>query len=190
MGGNYNSAKNNYVHDCMDHGCPLELTVDEQGKSGFTDNVFDGNVIERCDGGFLFANWSCNDPKNGPVFHNVNISNNYVAWCGYGFGAYINRERQEVDRISAIDNGGNYRYAKYDNVNVTNNVFYISKYTLVNAYSKGKEQIHYQGNTYANSGLFCRSETSDNWMILMSIENMNQVKKYLNDKDGIYKILK
>lgn len=190
MGGNYNLAKNNYVHDCMDHGCTLELTVDEQGKSGFTDNVFDGNVIERCDGGFLFANWSCNDPKNGPVFHNVNISNNYVAWCGYGFGAYINRERQEVDRISAIDNGGNYRYAKYDNVNVTNNVFYISKYTLVNAYSKGKEQIHYQGNTYANSGLFCRSETSDNWMILMSIENMNQVKKYLNDKDGIYKILK
>lgn len=190
MGGNHNTAKNNYVHDCMDHGCTLELTIDDQWKSGFTENCFDGNLIEKCDGGFLFANWDCSDPKNGPAFNNVTISNNYVVRCGYGFGAYINRDRQEVDRVSAVDNGGNYTYVKYNNVNVINNVFYISKYTLINAHSKGKEQIHYQGNTYANFGLFCRSETTDNWMDLLGIENMRKVKKYLNDKDGVYKILK
>lgn len=190
MGGNYNTAKNNYVHDCMDHGCTLELTPDEQGTVGFTMNVFSGNVIENCNGGFLFANWFCSDAKNGPKFNNITISDNYVVRCGYGFGETINRVRQNEDRIAAIDNGGNHTYVKYNNVKVTNNTFYLSKYALVNTYSDGKEQITYDGNVYANYGLFYRHrDQKQKWTSFYGRDTMSKAKKLINDKHAKFILL-
>lgn len=167
-GGSDNIVTGNYVHHTYDNGLIEETGPWYNDKERFAkNNTYKGNLVEYCSGGVCIADWASvhTENYNNPLYDDFLIEDNYIMYTGYGWS------HQGVDedwgQTNALPNMGNssiyfaFPPKSCTNINVINNVFYLSKYALVDGREKilpGKNvaqnyDVNFSGNTYVQNTL-------------------------------------
>ena len=125
IGGQNNTAENNYVAHTYDWGITIEGYLPGEGENWeerYRDNcTISGNLVEYC-GGILVVSWDAwNAALDVPMFTNIAILNNYVMHSGGG--GWIHGEDLEAGDtyLSAL---GLYLNPGCSNIECSDNVFY------------------------------------------------------------------
>lgn len=143
-----NSAVNNYVHHCFDHG----IIVGETGFLGYYDErhgnlIAKDNLIEYCNAGLSLTIWEPYDGKHKYV--DTLIQGNYILYSGYGWSYEqhyrISGDKDDIIACSLLFQG----YAANENTRVNDNVFYMAKAALVMLPIDRNYMPTFHGNTYA-----------------------------------------
>ncbi len=143
-----NTAINNYVHHCFDHG----IIVGETGFLGWYDEkhghlIAKNNIIEYCNAGLSLTIW---EPYDGVhKYVDTLIQGNYVLYSGYGWSYQqhfrLSGESDDIIASSLLFQG----YVANENTRVIDNVFYMAKAALVMLPINRDYMPSFRGNTYA-----------------------------------------
>lgn len=169
--GDNNSIRNNYIHHVYDNGITIEgFSASSEISAWKRENsIITGNIIEACYGGLLVADWyAWNKLLNHPSFNNIRIDDNYFIRSGYGWS-----HQDTGDYTGSLTLY--FHPGSLSNINISNNVFYLSKYALVvlSSESEGMRPV-FSANTYV------QNEFGDiiNRKILNSSIRKDQAYKY------------
>ena len=176
----YFIADNNYIYQVYD-----EAITNQCGDIAFNEKtLFINNLIEYCTYGI---NVWIHVASERTHVKNVTIDNNIIMYTGYGFGhSYAmggNNHIVDENFTGAITT---FDYSNpIENFVISNNIFYISRGSLIYYSSDKKYQPKFSGNTYvqrnfANMFMY-RTEPrrEDNWVTFFY--NTPNAKKYANE---------
>lgn len=164
--GSNNLAINNYIHHIYDNGLAEETGPWYSDKDrNAQNNTYKGNLVEYCSGGLCIADWASihTDTYNKPLYSDFIIEDNYFMYTGYGW-SHQGSDEDWGQAFSDPNMGNSSIYFAFPpdtctNINVINNVFYLSKFSLVG----GREMIlpdrnvaldydvNFSGNTYVQN---------------------------------------
>ncbi len=201
--GSDNSVTNNYVHHTYDYGISTETGAwfkDPKDRYSYH-TTFKGNLIEKCSGGFGVGDWEAlmANRDDRIIFKDITIEDNYSIYSGYGWS------HQTLDYdwgyASNVNNGNaNLQLAfppkAAQNIVIKNNVFYLGKYTLVEAChgGDGLKQLYnvtFSGNTYVQNPLgiliYWQSKTDYKYSqpFTNNLNAVKTIKDVLGDKNGV-----
>jgi len=144
IGGWNNKAINNYIHDVYDDGISIEYLSE---NPPYSDCIIERNLIENCNGGILCVNWF-DDPVEGYYMRNITVHENYILHSGNVWSNEVHYPGY-LSSCSAFTNMGRFE-SGVKNINVTDNVFYLCRGTLVSFMVRNEQQdeVLYDGNTY------------------------------------------
>lgn len=151
MSGPNNTAINNYIHHCASKALVIAIHDRESSSFIYSDIVIKGNLLEYNAAALHLVDYmELEKPTADSGFKNVSFEDNYVMYTGYG---WVDTKTKRTDYIleklpiSSIEFGGEYKN-KNDGIYIKNNIFYLSKYVLVNCYMPKDNQPVFSGNTY------------------------------------------
>lgn len=143
--GKNNIIRNNYVHHTYDHGITIEGFAADPAKTAWErDHItITDNLIDHCFGCITIADWYAWEKKlKLPSFNNINIAGNYFLRSGYSWS------HQNAD--SGFGSVTMYLHpGSSKNILISNNVFYLSKFYLINLkYTVANQKPSFSDNTY------------------------------------------
>lgn len=186
MSGPDNTAINNYIHHCASKSFVIALHNRKSVSFIYSDIIIKGNLLEYNAAALHVANYmEFEKPSIISGFKNISFEDNYILSTGYG---WVDTKTQRTDYrleklpFSSIEFGGDYKN-KNNGIYIKNNIFYLSKYVLVNCFMPKDNQPIFSGNTYA--------QAENGWLAVLRgrlfsvTENGNQyVRNELLDKTG------
>ena len=200
-----NSVINNYIHHQYDQAIAIEIGPGGDESLRLVENAtVKGNLVERCSGGIVVADWDAahSDTYDKPLFNNILIEDNYLFYMGFGWSHLV------LDYnwgYASEPNNGNcvimfgFPAKTGTNINVKNNLLYKSRYALVggkplvvdNKTIPQQYRINFSGNTYVqNIGGFLLEwglpkNGNDTKKYLFGINAEKTVKDVLGDKTSV-----
>lgn len=152
MAGPQKTAVNNYIHHCASKSFVIAIHDRPSASPIYSDILIQGNLLEYNAAALHLVNYmEQENPTVDSGFKNVSFSDNYVMYTGYG---WVDTMTQRTDLMlekihsSAIEFGGEY-LNKNGGIFIKNNIFYLSKYTLVHCFMPKDNQPVFSGNIYA-----------------------------------------
>lgn len=143
--GDNDILRNNYIHHNYDNGITIEGYSADPAETAWKREkiIIEGNIVEKCFGGLLITDWyAWQKNLNHPSFNDISIANNYFISSGYGWS------HQEAGVISCSI-GLVLHPGSIKNIKISNNVFYVSKFSLVQLWSDAEnKRPDFSGNTY------------------------------------------
>jgi hypothetical protein len=187
------SISDNFIHDCGPMSLIVSIHGDRPTTYTYANQLFTGNLIERCGAALHWANLvKMDNPDADGFISNLQFSNNMVLYSGSGWiSSMISQTRSRMsafnssieDMMGASNNDGIY---------ITDNVFYLCdrpliRYTdlLMGSDQNANAKPVFSGNTYAQYQYGWLAEWSDDLLAL----NEASVRDILGDQTGtIYEI--
>ncbi|MEG1883695.1 MAG: right-handed parallel beta-helix repeat-containing protein [Clostridia bacterium] len=96
LGGVNNIAENNYISNTFDYGVTVEAFSGDPNSPYRSGCRVSGNLLESCSGGLLVVDWNAiNNKKDAPVFTDITLSDNVVAYSGCSKWAHYDQRFDE-----------------------------------------------------------------------------------------------
>jgi len=142
LGGVNNVAENNYISNTFDYGVTVEAFSSDPDSPYRSGCRVMGNLLEACGGGLLVTDWfAINSRLNAPVFTDITLSDNIVAYGGCNRWAHYD-QRFDTDWNYIGDGYGNSELSLWINpgckdICVQNNTFgfgYENEYQIALSY--------------------------------------------------------
>lgn len=134
---------NNYIHESYDEGITIECGWDgtQNGEYMYNMTIKD-NVFEKCRQACQIGAWL--GDKGGIIFKNITFEKNYFLYSD-DCSASVNRKTTRDNSAFVIYDQGE---RNIQNIVVKNNIFYLSKYSLVTLDLCASKEVTFSGNTY------------------------------------------
>lgn len=166
-----------WIHDIYDSG------ISHQGAEKFVQRniTYRNNLIENCGMGSIEYWLSYRGEEILNYAENIEYFNNIMRFAGYGFGG---EQRPDKDKSAHIQsNGPNQNH--YVNYTISGNIFYASKYDLLEISSLNNTFPNLSGNTYIQKtgnrlGTFAESKN-----VFFNREVQEIIKKDWGDKNAV-----
>lgn len=180
MSGPYNTALDNYIHHCASKAVVIAIHDRESSSFIYNDILVKNNLFEYNSAALHLANYmESENPSEDSGFKNVIFDDNYVLYTGYGW-VDIKTQRTDfmLERLPfcSIEFGGEY-VNKNEGIYIRNNIFYLSKYALINCNMPEGNQPIFSGNTYA--------QNENGWLALLRCQLLSVTEngeKYVRDE--------
>ena len=96
LGGVNNVAENNYISNTFDYGVTVEAFSGDPNSPYRSGCRVIGNLLESCGGGLLVTDWyAINNKLNAPVFTDIALSDNIVAYSGCNLWSHYSQRFDE-----------------------------------------------------------------------------------------------
>ena len=137
---------NCYIYQCYDAGFTVQCGSGAAASVGTMKNATFSNIVaEYCIYGTELWNGS-SEKVYGRVGENINVVDNIIRYCGYGFG------QQRYNKGNATSIMGFHHENIFKDYHVKNNVFALSRDNLLNTTSEYNGTLPiYEGNTYVQN---------------------------------------
>ncbi|HWR19485.1 MAG TPA: right-handed parallel beta-helix repeat-containing protein [Clostridia bacterium] len=198
--GEDSAVRNNYVHHTYDFGITTETGAWQEDKDRYSFNAtFEGNLVERCSGGLLVGDWDAmqKNRDSALIFDQIAIKDNYCLYMGYGWSHLT----PDYDwGVAGLPNNSNaslilaFPPAAGQNISVENNVFYLSRYSLIGERCGGNTEDYtaypasFSGNTYVQNNLGLLMDVPNGNCIVnvfYSLDAKEQIAQLLGDTAAI-----
>lgn len=191
IAGSYQTAKNNYIHDCDNFTFVLANHYREGIDLLYQNVTIAENVIEHCGTALHAVDYAEND-SNGQYqgsFKDIVFTDNMVLYTGFGWFENkidIGDPYKEGAVSSSVEFGGAaFLNPGNQGIYIKNNTFCLAKHALVHCYMDTTNFPVFDGNTYV--------QQEERWLAtvrgyqLSISENAKEYgDEYLNDKNGTY----
>lgn len=154
LSGSQTRAINNYIHHSGNKSIVVVTHLSYGEPYIIQDVLISNNLMEYNSAALHLVNYVENeDPTQTSGFKNIQFSDNYVLYSGYGW-VEINNQRTDIYQLNIQPNAmefGEHYNNKNEGIYITNNVFYLGKYALIHCYMPANNQPIFSGNTYAQN---------------------------------------
>lgn len=157
LGGVNNVAENNYITNTFDYGVTVEAFSGDPESPYRSGCRVLGNLLETCNGGLLVVDWNAIiNQKEAPVFTDITLSENVVAYSGCNQWAHYDQRFDENWNYTG-DGYGDSELGLWINpgckdIRVENNVFgfgYENEYQIALTYvDSDMSWLTAAGNTF------------------------------------------